>query len=232
MNAAAVIVAAGEGRRLGNEISKPYVPLNGRPMLLWTLDRIVSARCIETIVVVAAAAELSRCEALLAQDSALRHRLIILQNGGATRQESVRRGLDRLAASAEIIMIHDGARPFVSPALIDRCVEAAYEQGAAVVGLPARDTIKIVSEERFVRSTLERNSLWEIQTPQAFRRAWIMAAHDWAEHENIAATDDATLVERMGRPVFVLEGERTNLKITVPEDLWLAETLIREGRVP
>jgi 2-C-methyl-D-erythritol 4-phosphate cytidylyltransferase len=232
MNTAAVVVAAGEGSRLGSEIPKPYVPLQGRPMLLWTLDRIASSSHIETIIVVAAAAELSRCERLLAEDFAHRHPSFRLQSGGATRQASVRRGLDCLGANAEIVVIHDAARPFASAALIDRCIEAAHDKGAAVVGLPVRDTIKIVSGDRFVRSTPERDSLWEIQTPQAFRRAWLIAAHEQAERDDVRATDDAGLVERMGRPVFVLEGERTNLKITAPEDLWLAEMLIREGRLP
>jgi 2-C-methyl-D-erythritol 4-phosphate cytidylyltransferase len=169
---------------------------------------------------------------LLAGDPALRHYAFRLQSGGATRQESVRRGLDCLDANTEIVVIHDGARPFASAALIGRGIEAAHDKGAAVVGLPVHDTIKIVSEDRFVRSTPERDSLWEIQTPQAFRHAWLIAAHERAERDGVRATDDAGLVERMGRPVFVLEGERTNLKITSPEDLWLAETLIREGRLP
>ena len=136
-----------------------------------------------------------------------------------------------IAADAALVVIHDGARPLVSPGLIDRCCEAAYGKGAVVVGLPARDTIKVVSHERWVQSTPLRDGLWEIQTPQAFRRELIVAAHDWAQREEVKASDDATLVERIGNPVFVMDGEKTNIKITVPEDLWLAETLVREGRV-
>lgn len=154
-----------------------------------------------------------------------------MYTGGATRQESVRRGLERAGDDCEIIAIHDGARPFVPPLLIDHCVEAAREKGAVVVGLPARDTIKIVREDRWVSATPPRASLWEVQTPQVFRREIIAEAHAWAARENIEATDDATLVEKNGGKVFLIEGERLNFKITLPDDLWLAESLIRQGRV-
>ncbi|MGE5303263.1 MAG: 2-C-methyl-D-erythritol 4-phosphate cytidylyltransferase [Alphaproteobacteria bacterium] len=231
MKANAIIVAAGEGRRLAHTDPKPYLPLCGRPMLLRTLDKFCSARHIAKVIVVAAAPQLARCEELLRADSALKHRFWILQSGGATRQQSVKRGLDEVDADAEIIAIHDAARPFVSSALIDRSVEVAYERGAVAVGLPVRDTIKIVSREQWVQSTPERNSLWEIQTPQVFRAPLIFEAHDRAAKQGIQATDDAVLLERMGIPVYVLEGERTNFKITLPDDLFFAEALIRDGRV-
>ena len=128
-------------------------------------------------------------------------------------------------------MIHDGARPFVSSALIERCIQAAAVKGAAVVGLPVRDTIKQVGADGYVRSTPERAGLWEIQTPQIFQRDLIVAAHEWAARQGIDATDDAMVVERMGKPVFAIEGERNNFKITVPEDLQLAEAMIRAGIV-
>jgi 2-C-methyl-D-erythritol 4-phosphate cytidylyltransferase len=232
MSVAAIVVAAGEGTRLGGSLAKPYVALRGRPMLLRTLDQVVLARCVETVVVVAAAAELSRCEAMLMQEPAFRDRRFVVQSGGATRQDSVRRGLEKVTDQTAVVIIHDGARPFVAPTLLDRCADEAYQRGAVVVGVPARDTIKVVSEERLVRATLDRKTLWEIQTPQAFRREWIAAAHERAVRENVTATDDAALIEWMGRPVFVLEGERTNFKITTPEDLWLAEALLRDGRLP
>ena len=185
MKVTAVIVAAGEGLRIGGNLPKPYLPLVGRAMLLRTLDRVFGARNIEKV-------------------------------DGAT----------------DIVVIHDGARPFVSPALIERCIESADRNGAVVAGLPARDTIKIVSDDHRVLSTPDRKALWEIQTPQAFRGKLIVEAHQWAVRERFEATDDAMLVERMGKPVWVIDGEKTNLKITMPEDLWLAEAMIREGKIP
>jgi len=232
MNATAIVLAAGEGRRLGGNAPKAYLPIGGRPLVLRTLDRLFSASSVESVVLVVAAGQRARCESLLQSDTALRGRRWLLQTGGATRQESARRGLERVKSDAAIVIIHDAARPFVSSGLIDRCVEAAAEKQAVVPGLPARDTMKFVSAERWVQSTPERNTLWEIQTPQVFRRDLIVAAHERAAREGAWATDDAMVVERMGVPVYVLEGERTNFKITVPEDVWVAETLIREGRLP
>jgi 2-C-methyl-D-erythritol 4-phosphate cytidylyltransferase len=232
MKATAIIVAAGEGLRIGGKISKPYLPLCGRAMVLRTLDRFFAARSIEQVVLVVAAGELPRCEEILKGDSLLARRPWVLQRGGATRQQSVKAGLEMPGDDADIVVIHDGARPFVSPRLIDRCVESANQTGAVVVGLPARNTIKVVSDDHRVLSTPDRKALWEIQTPQAFRREVIVEAHEWAVRAGVEVTDDAMLVEQVGKPVWVIDGEQTNLKITLPEDLWLAETMIREGRIP
>jgi 2-C-methyl-D-erythritol 4-phosphate cytidylyltransferase len=233
MRATAIIVAAGEGRRIGGNTPKTFLPLGGRPMLLRTLDRFVAARSIDNLVVVVAADQLSCAQAMLEEDAALKKNCVWeLQSGGATRQESVRRGLELTGDDCDVIAIHDGARPFVSPGLIDRCVEAARDKGAVVVGLPARDTIKLISAEGIIQSTLPRGSLWEIQTPQVFRRDIVLAAHQWAARAGVAATDDATLVEKQGGRVFVVEGERTNLKVTFADDLWLAETMIQQARIP
>jgi 2-C-methyl-D-erythritol 4-phosphate cytidylyltransferase len=231
MHTTAIVLAAGEGRRIGGNTSKVFLPLGGRPLLLRTLDRVFSARSIQKVVLVVAANEVARCENLLRADTALRGRPCLLQIGGATRQQSAKRGLEKIGPDTDIVMIHDGARPFVSASLIDRCVEAAVDKGAAVVGLPVRDTIKIVSQDRRIQSTPERSSLWEIQTPQVFKRELIVEAHERAERDGVDVTDDAMLVERSGKSVFIIDGERTNFKITVPEDVWLAESLIREGRV-
>ena len=228
----AIVLAAGQSRRLGGAIPKTYLPIAGRPLVLRTLDRMFSAASIAEVVLVVAADQLQRCEQMLRADAALKNCPWVLQAGGATRQQSARRGLDRVNAHAEIVIIHDGARPFVSPGLIDRSVNTAVEKQAVVVGLPVRDTIKVVSPEGWIQTTPERSALWEIQTPQAFQRELIVSAHERAERDGAAVTDDAMVVERTGTPVYVLEGERTNFKITLAEDVWLAEVLIREGRVP
>jgi 2-C-methyl-D-erythritol 4-phosphate cytidylyltransferase len=232
MNATAIIVAAGEGRRIGGDTPKIFLPLCGRAMILRTLDQFFSASKISRIVLVVGAEQLSHAAAMLQADAATRDRPWVLQTGGATRQESVRRGLEKAGADSDIIAIHDGARPFVSSALIDRGVEAAHDKGAVAVGLPARDTIKIVAADRWIEATPPRDSLWEIQTPQVFRREIIADAHAWAARENVEGTDDAVLVEKKGGRVFLLDGERTNFKITLPDDIWLAESLIRAGRIP
>ena len=231
MHVAAIIVAAGAGRRIGGVSPKTYLPIAGRPLILRTLDRVFSCQSVTEVVLVVSAADIERCRHLLEADSSLKNRPYVIEVGGATRQQSVRHGLQRVNAGTDVVMIHDGARPFVSATLIDRCVAAAVAHGAAVVGVPVRDTIKRVRKDGFVQSTPERAGLWEIQTPQSFQRELIVAAHEWAAREGIEATDDAMVAERMGKAVFVVEGERTNFKITVPEDLVVAEALIRAGVV-
>lgn len=231
MRVNAIVLAAGEGRRLDGAVPKAFAPIAGRPLVLRTLERILSVPVIERVTLVVAAAQLERCEALLKSDPTLRDRPWCLQVGGPTRQQSAKRGLERAGADSDLILIHDAARPFVSAELIVRCIEAAIRHGAAVPGLPAHNTIKVVAQDRWVERTLERASLWEIQTPQVFRRELIVAAHENAANAGLDVSDDALAVERYGKPVFVVEGERLNFKITVAEDLWLAEVLLREGRI-
>jgi len=232
MHVTAIVLAAGAGRRIGADVSKMYLSVAGRPLVLRALDRMFAAKTVEEVILVVAENELERCDALLRGDAALINRSWMLQSGGFTRQQSARRGLEKLSAVADIIVIHDGARPFVSAALINRLVEAAAERGAVVAGLPVHDTVKVVGSGGLIQGTPDRRSLWEIQTPQVFRRELIVAAHEAAEKSGVEATDDAMVVERFGKPVYVLDGERTNFKITLPEDVWLAEMLIRDGRVP
>jgi 2-C-methyl-D-erythritol 4-phosphate cytidylyltransferase len=229
MHVTAIIVAAGAGRRFGGATAKTYLSIAGRPLILRTLDRIFATPAISNVVLVVAPGDIDYCRDLLNSDPTLKARACDLQAGGATRQLSVRCGLEKLHVNTDVVMIHDGARPFISSALIDRCIQAAVLRGAAVVGVPVRDTIKRVSDEGYIESTPDRAGLWEIQTPQTFHRELIVAAHDWALRQGLQATDDAMLVERMGKPVFVVEGERSNFKITIPEDLRLAEAMIRAG---
>ena len=205
---------------------KVFLSVKGKPLILYTLERFIKAQTVGRVILVLPERELARCDALIRAARGLRALHYTLQPGGARRQDSVSQGLACLDRDCEVVVVHDGARPFVSPALVDRCVEAALKEGAAIVGLPARDTIKMVSTERVVCKTLAREGLWQIQTPQAFRTELIRAAYERAEREHTEATDDAMLVERLGKTVVVLEGDLFNIKVTVPEDLALAEMLI------
>ena len=231
MHVTAIIVAAGEGRRIGGQIPKAFLPIAGRPLVFRTLDRFFSTEGVEKVILVVADKQLRQSQALIQSDPNLSHRAWVLQAGGASRQESVSRGLERLDSDCEIVAIHDGARPFVSSSLIKRCFDEACRVGAVITGVPVNNTIKVVSDKYWVETTPARNTLWEIQTPQVFRKEIIVKAYDWGLRQTIEATDDAMLVERIGQPVFLLEGERTNIKITVPEDILLAEALLRDGRV-
>lgn len=231
MRVNAVIVAAGEGKRMGGKVPKPFLSLGGSPLILHTLNRFAASQ-VRKVILVAARRELSRCQELIRSDSQLGGLECIFQSGGQRRQDSVSEGLARLDADCEVVVIHDGVRPFVSPHLIDRCVEVASREGAVAVGVAARDTIKVIDADQHVKATPPRDSLWEIQTPQAFQTEIIREAFRRAAQEGAQATDDATLVERLGRRVALLEGQRTNIKITTAEDLLFAEALLREGLVP
>lgn len=231
MRVNAVIVAAGEGTRMGGKVPKPFLSLGGRPLILHTLSRFAASQ-VRKVVLVTAESAISKCQELVRSDHQLGGLEFVFQSGGRRRQDSVGQGLARLDPDCEVVVIHDGARPFVSPQLIDQCVEVACREGAAVVGVPVQNTIKVISADRRVRETPARDTLWEIYTPQAFLTEIIRNASRRAARENAEATDDATLVERLGKRVVVLEGQRTNIKITVPEDLLFAEALLREGLVP
>lgn len=232
MSVNAVIVAAGEGTRMGGTVPKPFIKMGGHALIVHTLRRFIEARTVGKLIVVTAAKEFERCEELLHSDFAINQRSWILQSGGPTRQASVRKGLQKLDPDCEVVIIHDGVRPFVSADLIDHCVAEARVKGAIVVGTPVRNTIKAVSEDRRVQTTPVRSSLWEAQTPQVFLTPVILDAHIRADREGVEATDDAMLVERLGKDVFVVEGPRTNIKVTVPEDVVFAEALLRNKLVP
>lgn len=225
-----VVVAAGEGKRMGGDIPKPLLSIAGRPLILHTLSRFAASQ-VHRVIVIAGANEISKYQKLIQSDIRLRSLDCSFEIGGARRQDSVWRGLARVDPDCEVVVIHDGARPFILPDLIDRCTEVALREGAVVVGVPVRSTIKVVSSERRIVGTPPRDTLWEAQTPQVFRLPIIRQAYDEAMLEGMEATDDAMLVERLGKPVYLLEGHTTNIKITLPEDMLLAEALIREGRV-
>ncbi len=212
---------------MGAAAPKPLLALGGRPVILHTLAAFAASRAGKTVVVVPEQ-ERPRFDMLL-RASDLGRLEWTLQSGGVRRQDSVARGLELLDADCELVVVHDAVRPLVSAALIDRCIAAAGKDGAAVAGLPVADTIKIVSIDRRIEATPPRDSLWAIQTPQAFGVELLREAHRKAKLEAIEATDDAMLVERLGRKVVVVEGERRNIKITTPEDLALAEALLLQS---
>jgi 2-C-methyl-D-erythritol 4-phosphate cytidylyltransferase len=219
-----VVPAGGSGARLGRRTPKQFLALDGRPILAVTVGRLARHPAVEAIVVAVPAGHLARAERLLAP--VVRRPRLIVVAGGATRQESVRRGLEAVPPQAEIVLVHDAVRPFITRALLDAIVTAAASTGAAVCGLPVAETIKRV-REGFVEHTVDRSALWAVQTPQAFRADLLREAHDKAWRDGAEATDDAMLVERLGHPVRVVPGSAANVKITTPEDLRRARAAMR-----
>jgi 2-C-methyl-D-erythritol 4-phosphate cytidylyltransferase len=201
---------------MGGRLPKQFRRLGGEPILTATVRCFVRHPAIDCVVVAAPAAHLGRTRRLL-EPLAGRTSIAVVE-GGAERQESVWRGLQAVPESAEIILVHDAVRPFVTPRLIAEVLRAAAATGAAICGRPIAETVKRVIDGR-VRETVDRRGLWAVQTPQAFRAGLLREAHDTARRDGVVGTDDAMLVERLGQPVGVVPGPAENVKITTPEDL-------------
>jgi 2-C-methyl-D-erythritol 4-phosphate cytidylyltransferase/2-C-methyl-D-erythritol 2,4-cyclodiphosphate synthase len=209
---------------MGAGVNKVYLTLRGEPVLRHTLRAFEVCDRIDDVIVIAAPAEVKWAQAVIGGWGEIsKVRKVVA--GGATRQESIRLGIQHLDAACEIVAIHDGARPLICPRTIARVVEAARTFGAAVVAVPVTDTTKSVRDGEVV-ATLDRESLWAAATPQAFLRQTIEDAHRAAAREGIQATDDSSLVEKTGTRVRVVRGESDNIKITTPEDLIVAEALL------
>ena len=216
MKAAAILLCAGKGERLGLGVDKALAPLAGRPLFSWSLEAFERSPAIEGIVVVGRTKLLRD---LLAASGLAPAKIVAWTEGGRERQDSVARGLKALPPEFDLVVVHDSARALVSPALIGRVLGDAVAHGAAIAAVPLEDTLKRGSL-RVIEDTVPRAGLWRAQTPQAFRRDWLEPAHAAAQGK---ATDDAALVEAAGHPVHLTEGEAVNFKITTPADLALAE---------
>jgi 2-C-methyl-D-erythritol 4-phosphate cytidylyltransferase len=220
-----IIPAAGLGRRMKASVSKQYLQLNGKPVLAHTLDVFEKCSLIDEIVLVINPEEQQLC-----QDQVIgvySYSKIKLVAGGETRQESVYAGLKAVNQQTRIVLIHDGARPLISESVICKSIEETIKYRATVVGVPAKNTIKVISDDGFVEATPDRNYLVEIQTPQTFDYDLIKEAHQKALESGVSGTDDAFLVEWLKVPVKIVVGDYTNIKITTPEDLTIAESIIK-----
>ena len=221
-----IIVAAGKGVRMNLTIRKQYLAIAGQPILCHTLRAMVRCRLIEHITLVAPKDDFNFCREQIIQPLKS-PKTIALAAGGAERQDSVYNGLLSTADKDGIVVIHDGVRPFVDLKTFSVCIEAAKTAGACIVGIPVSETVKQVTDAGFVDKTLDRKTLFLAQTPQVFRYEIIRKAHEKARKIGLKGTDDALLVERMGHDVKVVPGSCFNIKITTPEDLRIAEAILK-----
>ena len=222
---AAIIPAAGQGKRMGGGTVKQFLPLLGKPVLAHTLAAFEAAACITDVVLVVGDELVDACRNDIVAQYGF-HKVRGIVAGGRERQDSVFNGLRSLGPGYELVVVHDAARPLITPAVLERAVAAARGRGSVVVAVPVKDTIKLVDDQGAVRETPDRGRLWAAQTPQVFPFEALLEAHHKARREGFIGTDDAALVERLGRPVYVLEGSPENIKITTPEDLLLAESIL------
>lgn len=221
----AVVVSAGRSERMGAQVSKQFLPLCDVPVIARTLSAFEACVMVSEVVVVARLDDLVEVAQLVKEYGF--GKVVRIVPGGLTRQQSAMAGVRAMNGETAFVAVHDGARPLVTPACIDRVVRAAFEKKAVTAAVRCKDTVKVADESGAVLSTPDRGRLWNIQTPQVFEKALYRRALEKALGENADYTDDCQLVEHDGGRVFLVEGEYTNLKITTPEDIAVAEALLR-----
>lgn len=224
-----IIVAAGSGKRMKLDINKQYIKIKEKEVVAHTIEAFYQNPNIDEIVVC-----IKKEEEEFFRENIIdkyQYKNIKIAYGGAERQDSINNGLKQVGDDCSVVLIHDGARPFIDNSVIDESIEAAKEKGAVVVGVPVRDTIKVVNNDT-IENTPERSTLWQAQTPQTFKYDLIMRAYEEAYKSNYYGTDDSMLVENIGKNVTMIMGSYENIKITTPEDIDYAEHIlnIRKNR--
>lgn len=225
----AIILAAGQGKRMNAASNKQYLILKEKPIIAHTIDAFEKCALIDEIILVVHENEQEFCQKNILEKYKYT-KIKGLVKGGKERQESVYNGLKEIGEETNIVLIHDGARPLITKQVIQRCIHGAIEHGAVSAGVPIKETIKIMGEDRFVSYTPKREDVWVTQTPQAFQRDIIQKAHEFAIDQGLEGTDDAMLVEHMGLKIKMVEGDYENIKITTPEDLIAAEAILNYKR--
>ena len=231
---AAILPAAGLGTRMGAETPKQFLELDGVPIVIFTLRRLAACAAITEFLIATRGEEVASLEARVAQEQFGRPVRVV--RGGESRQESVGNALALMAADTEIVLVHDAVRPFVTREMVERLIAEARARGAAIVGIPAIDTVKEVKRENTpedvarITATIPRERIVLAQTPQAFTAAILREAFDRARQDEFTASDEAALVERIGHDVYVVAGSDRNLKITRPADMDLARFYLEQER--
>lgn len=219
-----IIPAAGSGTRMGADVPKPLIELGGKTILEHTITRFLEVSEVIQIIIATPEAYVKKISALVSVMSSEVNFLVI--EGGSERQFSIYNALLKVDEGADLVAVHDAVRPFIRSALIEKCMEVASQYDGAIIGVPAKDTIKRVNEDNVIQETPKRSLLWQAQTPQIFKKKVLQKAYEDAIDHNFVATDDASLVERIGGEVRMVEGDRENLKITYPVDLKVAELML------
>ncbi len=225
---AAIIPAAGEGRRMGGAVPKQFLQIGGREILARTLAVFEACVAIDDVWVVVAAEQCALCQSAIVERYGLRKVRGVVA-GGTTRQESVWHGLQQVVQAVGLDVVHDGVRPFVTELLLQQTLDHANRFGAAIAAVPLKDTLKRVSAAGTVEATVPREHLWRVQTPQAFQHALLRRAFQHAWQQGLQATDEAGLIEALGNAVRIVPSYEHNVKITTPDDLVFCEMFLREG---
>jgi 2-C-methyl-D-erythritol 4-phosphate cytidylyltransferase len=221
-----LIPAAGSGRRMGSDRNKLLLKLKNQPLLAWTLLAAEAATGISWIGIIGQPYDFPEFKEIIASLNLTKPIEFII--GGDTRQESVNNGLQDLPSEAKLVLIHDGARCLATPDLFNHCAQVLESCQGLIAAIPVKDTIKIVDENQFITDTPNRSQLWAAQTPQGFEVELLKECHLRGNQEGWEVTDDAALLEKCGIPVKIVQGEETNLKVTTPLDLAIAEFILSQ----
>lgn len=224
-----IIVAAGKGKRMGRDYNKQYIRLDARPIVAHTIKVFEEIDFIHEIILVVGAGEVDFLRKNIIEVYGFQKVSAIVE-GGLERRDSVYNGLKAVSKDCRIVLIHDGARPLITEDIIKESIAVAKESGACIAAVPVKDTIKISNDNMEVIHTPKRDNLWSVQTPQSFRYGLILEAYNNQNHENFNATDDAMLLEAMGHTVKIIHGSYNNIKITTPEDLIMAEEILKNRK--
>ena len=220
----AIIVAAGKGMRMKGATRKQYLKLSGQPVLSYSLMTFDACTLIDEIFLVVPKNDINDYQNKIISTLNLKKRVHLVP-GGVYRQDSVYNGLLSINKETDAVVIHDGVRPFIRQEDLVSCIACAKDTGACILGIPVSDTLKRVDKSQMIKETLDRESIWLIQTPQVFQYDLILKAHETANRDGIIGTDDASLVERLGVGVKIISGSKLNIKITIKEDLAVAKAL-------
>lgn len=220
----AIIMAAGKGRRMGANINKQFLDIKNRPVIYYSLNTFSKSKLIDEIVIVCAEDEIDYCKIEIVEKYKI-DKVSKIVAGGKERQDSVYNGL-KVVEDCEIVLIHDGARPFVTDKIIEEGIKYAKQYGACACGVVPKDTIKIRNAQGISVDTLDRNKLFSVQTPQCFKYNMILESHKKLSKDSISVTDDTAVASYYGNTVYLYEGSYDNIKITTPEDLYVAEGII------
>ncbi len=224
-NVTALVPAAGRGLRMGHQTPKQFLALGTWPLIVHALRTIQAVPTIQKIIVVVPAEAAREWHASIKDSYGLTKVTHVLP-GGPTRQDSVSRGLANVSPETDIVVIHDGVRPFATQRMFESCIQATTTVDGAIIAMKVQDTAKRVAEDGVIRKTIDRNGLWTAQTPQAFRYDVLVTALKHARTNHIQMTDEAALVERLNYTVKVIEGSSDNMKVTTPQDLAFAERFL------
>lgn len=225
-----IVAAAGMSNRMGSKINKQFIAIDNKPVLAHTIEKFDQCKYVDEIIVVSKEEELEYCRREIVKKYRF-NKVTKVIKGGLERQDSVYNGLLALNEKTNIVLIHDGARPFVKSESIIDGIEGVLESGACVIGVPVKDTIKVIKDNEIISNTPKRSLIWAAQTPQCFWHHIIMEGYKKAIEQDFVGTDDSSIVERLGYDVKMIMGSYENIKITTPEDLVVAESLFKDKNI-